>query len=190
MNAEETIVAIDKILAGDKEAFKVLISEYQRLVNHIVYRMVPDADGREDICQEVFMRVYQNLSHFRSDSKLSTWIARIAYNRCVDYLGRRKISVSVDSSEDPAEDIVDETSAPDRDLERADISSHLHAEISRLPAQFRTIITLYHLDGMSYAEIGSAMAIPEGTVKSYLFRARRMLKEQLMSKFSHEELLQ
>lgn len=116
---KETEAVIEKILAGDSKAFEQLVEDHQRLVNHVVYRMVPDADDREDICQDIFMRVFQNLSTFRHGSKLSTWIARIAYNRCIDYVGKRKIVVTADPLDGPAQNISDPASIPDRNLESA-----------------------------------------------------------------------
>jgi RNA polymerase sigma factor (sigma-70 family) len=186
---KETAAVIEEILAGNSKAFEKLINDHQRLVNHIVYRMVPDADDREDICQDIFMKVYQNLSAFRHGSKLSTWIARIAYNRCLDYVGKRKIAVSLDPLDGPAQNISDPASLPDRNLESAAAADLLQQEIKMLPVHFRTIITLYHLEEMSYADIGEVMTLPEGTVKSYLFRARRLLKERLLHKYTQEELL-
>ena len=187
---KETETVIDKILAGDSKAFEQLVKSNQRLVNHIVYRMVPDADDREDICQDIFMRVFQNLSAFRHGSKLSTWIARIAYNRCIDYVGKRKIAVTTDPLDGPAQSIPDQASLADKELESAGVADLLQEEIKTLPGHFRTIITLYHLDDMSYADIGEVMTLPEGTVKSYLFRARRLLRERLLAKYTQEELLQ
>ena len=87
----DTKLQIERILSGDQTAFRTLVEEYQRLVSHIVFRMVATKEDREDICQDVFMRIYQNLSDFRSESKLSTWIASIAYNACLNHLEKRKL---------------------------------------------------------------------------------------------------
>ena len=156
-------------------------------MNHIVFRMIPDAADREDVCQDVFMKVYQNLASFRSDSKLSTWIAAIAYNRCVDCLSKRRISPATDCYDEAVMEIADDALTPDGQLESADLSNRLQNEIEKLPVPFRTIITLYHLEEMSYTEIGAVMSLPEGTVKSYLFRARKLLKERLAAKHRKEE---
>jgi len=180
---------VEKILAGETSAFEELVKEHQRLVGHIVFRMVPNRGDREDICQEVFMKVYKNLSRFRGESKLSTWIAKIAYNRCFDYLGTKKIPV-VNESFDDTIAIPDDNSTPDRDAELSDISIRLRSEIEDLPPQSRVIITLYHLDELSYAEIGQILKLPEGTVKSHLFRSRKLLKRRLLSKYNKEELWQ
>ena len=186
----EQIELINKILSGDGRAFEKLVTKYQRLVSHIVFRMIKDGGDQEDVCQEVFVKVYKSLKSFRGDSKLSTWIGKIAYNRCVDYLSKKKIPLMDNDIESAADYITDEKSAPDVITERGEISQMLQAEIGNLPPLYRTVVTLYHLDELTYAEIGNIMKLPDGTVKSYLFRARRLLKERLVSKFDKEELWQ
>jgi len=182
---------IEKIKAGDTNSFQILIEQYQRLVGHIVVRMIHQKDDREDICQEVFIQVYQNLGNFKFESKLSTWIARIAYNRCINYLEKKKTSLFDDRSivEETLETFPDNQAQPDQIAETTDLSSRLQVEIERMPIQFRTIVTLYHLEEMKYHEIAKILQLPEGTVKSYLFRARKLLKERLMKKYVVDELV-
>jgi len=181
---------IQKILTGDKDAFQWLVEEHQRLVSHIVFRMVSNREDREDTCQEVFLKVYQNLGNFRSESKLSTWIAKIAYNTCLNYLEKRKLPLLDDLpfEEQSPESFLEYNQRPDKLTDEREMSALLQAEIEKMPAHFRTILTLYHLDEMSYAQIGEVMRLPAGTVKSYLFRARRLLKERLLAKYQPEDL--
>jgi RNA polymerase sigma factor (sigma-70 family) len=181
---------IEKILAGDKEACQALVEEYQRLVSHIVFRMVSNQADREDICQDVFLKVYQNLNEFRSESKISTWVAKIAYNTCINYLEKKRLPLWDDlpSQAQKPGSLRDRDVQPDCLTEEQEVTIHLHREIEKLPVHFRTILALYHLDGMSYNEIGKITGMPEGTVKSYLFRARRLLKERLLAKYQPEDL--
>lgn len=181
---------IERILAGDANAFEGIIRDYGRLVNHIVYRMIPNITDREDICQDIFIKVYQNLSSFRSDSKLSTWLGRIATNRCLDFLGKKSLPLADEAFDKATESAIDTKKTPDDKAEMAEISDLLKNEINKLPTVYKTIITLYHLDEESYAEIGKILRMPEGTVKSYLFRARKMLREQLSASYNQEELWQ
>ncbi len=152
--------------------------------------MVSNESDREDVCQDVFVKVYQNLSKFQFEAKLSTWIARIAYNTCINYLKKKKVPLFEDhlKEEISIEETITDTSAPDDFAVEEDLSARLKYEINKLPPQFRAIISLYHLDEMRYTEIAEIMDLPEGTVKSYLFRARKLLKERLMSKYRQEEL--
>ncbi len=184
-------VLVEKILSGKTEEFSALIGEYQRLVSHIVFRMIPKQADREDICQDVFIQIYQNLGNFKFEAKLSTWIARIAYNRCVNYLEKKKTPLFDDlSAEEESIETQSEISiAPHIFTEQQDRSSRLQIEINKLPIQYRTILTLYHLDEMKYNEITEITGLPEGTVKNYLFRARKQLKERLMKKYVVEELV-
>lgn len=183
-------LAIKKVLAGNKKAFESIIKQHQRLVSHIVFRMVQNSADQEDICQDTFLKVYQNLGGFKFESKLSTWIAKIAYNTCISYLEKKRVPLFDDlSSENKSlESISDCSIRPDEIAEEREISSLLQTEIEKMPVHFRTILTLYHLDQMSYNQIGQTMGLPQGTVKSYLFRARRLLKENLMAKYQPEDL--
>ena len=191
-NMKDSQALVEKILSGNTEEFETLIEQYQRLVSHIVFRMISKEANREDICQDVFIQVFQNLGNFKFESKLSTWIARIAYNRCINYLEKKKTPLFDDLS--PAEESIETQSgnsfAPDTFTEHQDRSSRLQVEIDKLPVQFRTILTLFHLDEMKYHEIAEILELPEGTVKSYLFRARKLLKQRLTAKYKPEELLQ
>lgn len=188
MHENENLVK--QILDGNELAFERLIRNFQRLVSHIVFRMVSNQSDREDICQDVFIKVYKNLSGFRFDSKLSTWIARIAYNRCINFLEKKKVALYDDLSPDDKQydAAASESDRPDQISQQSDLKALLFKEIDTLPIQYRTIITLYHLDEMSYHEIAGIMGLPEGTVKSYLFRARKQLREKLESKYQREDM--
>ena len=181
---------IARIRAGDTHAFQSLIEQYQRLVTHIVFRMVSNTADREDLCQDIFLRVYQNIDGFRFESKVSTWIARIAYNMCINHLQKKKVPLYNDKT--PETDSIEEISGtqnlPDAIVERRDMTSRIQTEIEGMDIRFRTILTLYHLDNMNYGEIAEIMNLPEGTVKSYLFRARKRLKNRLMAKYQKEEI--
>lgn len=181
---------IEKIKAGDTDSFRSLVKEYKRLVYNIVFRMVRNDADREDICQDVFVKVYQNLAGFQHESKLSTWIGRIAFNTCVNYLKKKKVPLydDVSAEGDSIENSIGEAKPPDDFTAEKDIANRLATEMSKLPAQLRTILTLYHVEEISYAEIAVIMNMPDGTIKSYLFRARKMLKERLMKKYHAEEL--
>ena len=192
---------IEKIIAGEMRAFQALAEDYQRLVCHVVFRMVHNEEDREEICQDVFVKVYQNLSKFEQKSKLSTWIGRIAYNTCINYLKKKKVPLYEDLA--PAESgesgssqnkgsyldrVPGGAKLADETVSDKEMYKFLHEEIAQLPVQYRAILTLYHMDDLSYQEIGEIMSLPDGTVKSYLFRARKLLKERIIEKYPAEEL--
>ncbi|MBN2088592.1 sigma-70 family RNA polymerase sigma factor [candidate division KSB1 bacterium] len=181
---------VKQILSGDQQAFRIFIETYQRLVAHIVFRMIPTTADREDLCQDIFLKAYQHLASFQFESKLSTWLGRIAYNTCINFLEKKRVQLWGDLSEenDSLDQFTGTEIAPDTFTEKRDISNRLLQEIEKLPLPYRTILTLYHLEEMSYQEIGEIMQLPEGTVKSYLFRARKKLKDQLMTQYHQEAL--
>ncbi|MBN1465178.1 sigma-70 family RNA polymerase sigma factor [candidate division KSB1 bacterium] len=173
---------VQRVLAGEAKAFREFIDRYKRLVAHIVFRMVANFSDREDVCQDVFVKAYENLQGFQFQSKLSTWLARIAYNTCVNYLAKKRPPLLEDRQEADVtvESLAADIETPYDDAADSDVSRLLHAQVQALPVLYRTIVTLFHLEGMKYAEIGHILALPDGTVKSYLFRARKMLREKLV----------
>ncbi len=181
---------VKKTLASNKKAFESIIKRHQRLVSHIVFRMIHNPADQEDVCQDVFLKVYENLGGFKFESKLSTWIARIAYNTCLNYLEKKRVPLFDDLTpeERSLETVPGNSGNPAESVEGKEVSALLRSEIDKMPVHYRTILTLYHLDQMSYKEIGETMELPEGTVKSYLFRARKLLRVRLMTKYQPEDL--
>lgn len=180
---------VRRILGGDRAAFRVIVEEYGRMVTHIVSRIVRDESEKEDLAQDVFLKVYENLDGFEFRSKMSTWIARITYTTCLNFMEKKRPSLADDDLEEAGgmDSFASATPAPDTVAHRAGVAEILEREIGALPLKHRTAITLFHLEEMSYDEIGEAMGLPVGTVKSYLFRARRQLRERLASTYSGED---
>jgi RNA polymerase sigma factor (sigma-70 family) len=181
---------VETILRGDPDAFRTLIRQHQRLVGHIVGRMVKNREDVEDICQEVFLKIYRSLKDFKFNSQLSTWIAAIAFNTAVTHMQKTKGAEAIFGGDDEIDSFpaAPDGSAPDAAAERANISFVLRTEIDHLPPLYGTIVALFHLHEMSYQEIGTIMKLPKGTVKSYLFRGRRLLKQRLTAQIRQEDL--
>lgn len=168
---------INQILNGNMNAFTFLVNRYQKLVVHITGRLIQRQDELEDVCQEVFMKVYQNLGKYRNECKLSTWIATIAYNTSINYLRKFKKGDEVDPDDSVA--LRNLTDYKTDDFEKADLHRYIREQIENLPVQYRTVLTLFHLEEFSYQEIEQITGMPEGTIKSYLFRAKALLREKL-----------
>ena len=181
---------VDRILNGDPGAFKQLVKDHERLVGQVVFRMISAESDREDLCQDIFVKVYQNLDTFRFDSKLSTWITRIAYTTCLNHLEKKKVLLFEDCSPEgrTLDDCRSEGGDPEQWAGSRQATVKICEEIDQLPVVYGTILSLFHLQEMSYDEIGQILSLPEGTVKSYLFRARKMLKERLLVRYRVEEL--
>lgn len=168
---------ISQVLNGNRNAFTFLVTRYQKLVIHISGRLIQRQDELEDVCQDVFLKVYQNLGKYRNECKLSTWIATIAYNTSINYL--RKFRKGDEVNPDDSAALRNLTDFRVVNYEQADLHRYIHEQIELLPVHYRTVLTLYHLEEFSYQEIEQITGMPEGTVKSYLFRAKALLKEKL-----------
>jgi len=168
---------INQILNGNMNAFTFLVSRYQKLVVHITGRLIQRQDELEDVCQDVFLKVFQNLGKYRNECKLSTWIATIAYNTSINYL--RKFKKGDEVNQDDAVALRNLADFGTSNYEQTDLHRYIREQVEKLPIHYRTVLTLFHLEEFSYQEIEQITGMPEGTVKSYLFRAKALLKEKL-----------
>lgn len=186
---------ISQILKGNIKLFEEIIHRYQRLAISIIIRFVSNQFDRDEICQEVFIKVYQNLASFKFNSKFSTWIGRITYNHCINYTNKTSKFSNFDSIDDlnykdSTFEFVDNTSkAINDDYEIEETTRLINNYVDKLPEIYQTILNLFHVQEMSYKEISDILNLPEGTVKSYLFRSRKLLKEKLLSSHKEEELI-
>ena len=169
---------VTRILNGDMRAFELLVKQYERLVFYVIRRLLKDQHAAEDICQDVFIKVHKSLVRFSFQSKLSTWIARIAYLTSVNHLRKYNREKAADYPDD-IENYHFTVETPEQLLTKKDTANYVEQLILQLPEKYRTVLTLYHLNEFSGAEIEEITGMPEGTIKSYLFRARKLLKEKL-----------
>jgi RNA polymerase sigma-70 factor (ECF subfamily) len=185
---------IDRCRRDDRQAFAHLVDRYKGMVFALLGRMVADRALVEDLAQEVFLRVYQGLSGFRGESRLSTWIYRIAYNACVAELERphhRVSFVSLDGDRDedePALELPDPGHDPDELLNRIDFSHTLQRLVGQLPPAHRMALGLYYLEGKRYEDISAVMELPLGTVKTYLHRAKQKLRDLIVEEGLWKEM--
>ncbi len=171
---------VQQVLSGNENAFRFLVAKHERLVVHVVGRIVQSQDDVKDICQEVFIKVFRKLKRFRGDSRLSTWIATIAYNTSISYIRKQMRQPEHSYDEHPALILGEQdTSLNQKMVEKEEVKKYLLLLVEQLPVQYRTVLTLFHLEEFSYKEIEEITGMPEGTIKSYLSRARKILKEKL-----------
>lgn len=171
---------ITQILKGNQHAFTRLVEKHQKLVFHMIVRMIKQEEDVEDVCQEVFIKVFKNLKHFRGDAKLSTWIAKIAYNVGLNHLRKHDKALLVMSDDFLAYNQVAIDRLPDKILENDELKSLIFKEINDLPILYRTVATLYYLEELSYSEIAEITAIKQTTLRSYISRTRAILKQKLI----------
>lgn len=178
---------VARILDGDAQAFEQLIRQHQRLVAHMIGRLIKEAEDKEELCQDVFMKVYEKLRDFSFQSKLSTWIATIAYRAAINHLRKNKVKlVDIESEEKYVSGLLAEQD-PGEQLGDRDVEQHVLSLIEQLPPHYKIVLTLYHVDGKNYEEIGQITGMPDGTVKNYLFRARQILKEKVKNYLREDE---
>ena len=184
---------------GRKEAFAIIIRNTEGLVAQIVFQMIQYPEDRKDIAQDIYMKVFNNLGGFQFKSKLSTWIAQIAYYTCISFVEKKKLVLvgnwqSEDGNgEETLDEMIHQSSVNcQRSTENLLILKErkaiIQSAIATLPPIYKTLITLYHQEDMSYDEITQITGLPGGTVKSYLFRARKSLKDLLLIKYQKEVL--
>lgn len=165
---------VQRALQGDHRAYEFLLVRYQDSVARFIWRLIPQSQDREEICQDVFVKVFFNLDKFRFESKFSTWLYSIAWRTALTSLRRKRPLMDV-LGDEPESDQVSIESISDEDQVRVIIER----EIGKLGLDERSIITLFHLQEMSVDEISEIVGKPGGTVKSILYRVRRKLKSRL-----------
>lgn len=177
---------VTRILNGNIQDFAVVVKNTEKLVTQIVGKMIPNEDDRKDLVQDIYLKAYQHLSSFQFKSKLSTWIANIAYNTTINYLQKKKIAIT--GIETAIEDTFIATDNPASETIKRETVEMLTAEIAKLPPLYKTLITLYHLEELPNKEISEITNLPEGTIKSYLYRARKILKDNIHQHYKKEQL--
>lgn len=181
MTREQEAAIVRKVLGGDANAFETLVLEYEKNVYNIALRMTGNSEDAADMTQEAFIKAYNSLQSFRGDSKFSVWLYRIVSNVCLDFLRSRNrrptvsLSVEDDDGEDAQLDVADESQSPELLLDRKLTRESVRRGLDSLPPDYRQILLLREIQGMSYDEIAQALGLEVGTVKSRIFRARKRL---------------
>jgi RNA polymerase sigma-70 factor, ECF subfamily len=176
---------VERVQAGDKAAFDLLVRKYQHRVLKLVGRFVSDAAEAEDVAQEAFLKAYRALASFRGDSAFYTWLYRIAINTAKNALvsnRRRPVDFDLDLQDPEQYDRharLKEGDTPEGVLLTEEIRNVVERAMEQLPEDLRTAIVLRELEGLSYEEIAEAMDCPVGTVRSRIFRAREAIDRKL-----------
>ena len=171
---------------GDQAAFGALIKRYERPLYNFILRMVSSPSEAEELFQETFLRIYQNLPSFRGGASFSPWAYRIAHNICIDSLRspRKRIFVSLEaetqSTQKTLEDRLEGTSPnPEDELYRRELGESIAEAVEQLPPKLRSVFVLYQYQHLPYEQIATTLEIPLGTVKSRMHAALKQLSHQL-----------
>jgi RNA polymerase sigma-70 factor (ECF subfamily) len=177
---DEDLVALTQ--GGSEGAYAILVERYSDYVFTIAARILGDDEDAYDAAQEAFVRAYRAIGRFRGDAKFSSWLYRIATNRALTHLKRRrKRAPAVDIDAGPhiesAIDVEPRRTRPDQLVVDAEFRDQVRAAVAKLPDQYRTVITLFYLEQRSYKEVAGVMGLPMGTLKTHLHRGRAMLRK-------------
>ena len=181
MTREEELAVIRRVQKGDVNAFEALVSAYEKNVYNLALRMMGNAQDAEDMAQEAFLKAYNSLPGFRGDSKFSVWLYRIVSNVCLDQLRKKSkrptvsLSMEDEDGEETQLDLPDTAQSPEELLEKKLTREAVRRGLAQLPEDARQILLLREIQGLSYEEIGEALGLEPGTVKSRIFRARKRL---------------
>ena len=177
---------VERVQRGDKQAFDLLVSKYQRRLIRLVSRLVKDPSEAEDVAQDAFIRAYRALPNFRGDSAFYTWLYRIGLNTAKNHLvsqGRKAPTATEFSSEDAEQRddglLLRDINTPESLMMSRQVGEAVNSAMDALGDDLKTAITLREIDGLSYEEIASAMNCPVGTVRSRIFRARDAIAARL-----------
>ncbi len=174
---------------GREDAYRELISRYERPVFSLVFRMVRDKETAEDLAQETFIKVLNNIDRYLPEFKFSSWLFKIANNITIDFLRRRQIdtisiegapdAVTAESKRATAIALASGGESPLQELESKELGEQIERAIGKLRPEYRACILLRHVEDYSYDEIAEIVKLPLGTVKTYIHRARAELREHL-----------
>lgn len=166
---------VARVVNGDHEAFELVMRAHEDRVFSVCLRVMGNRDQALDATQETFLTVFRKAGQFKGESALGTWIYRIAVNTCYDLIRKSKRRPS-----EPLPDYVDPADPSSQDLlDSAALRPSIEAALARLPDEFRAAVILSDIEGLSTAEVAKVLGVPPGTVKSRVFRGRRLLAKHL-----------
>ena len=176
---------VDQVMAGNKNAFNLLVMRYQHRVAALIARFVQDPQEVEDVAQEAFIKAYRALPVFRGDSAFYTWLYRIAVNTAKNYLvarSRRPPAQDLEIDEvEPTEtgSVLREIESPEGSLSTSELKAAIELTLHSLPEELKTAFILREFSGLSYEDIAEVMDCPVGTVRSRIFRAREAIDRKI-----------
>ena len=185
MDESRSTEILRRCRTGDEKAYRELVAEYQRPVYSLALRMLRGEEDAEDVTQETFVRVFRSLDRYDPDRPFAAWIFTIAARLCIDHLRRRRhrpISLTQrdqESDEERTLDVEDPGPGPEVLAEREEGERRTGELIDSLPPHYRIVVMMRHQQDLSYEEIAAALALPLGTVKARIHRARALLKKAI-----------
>src|SRR5947207_9311203 len=176
--------AVAQVLAGDRDAFRVLVEAHARSIFNLAYRMTGNQEDADEVVQETFLRAYKSLDRFEGKSKFSTWVYRIAVNRCLDMMEKKKITGDYTISDDPDPEaqtiqVASTDAGPERQLLSREANEKIALAMKMLTPTERIAFTLRHMEGQSIEAISKTLKVKENAAKNTIFRAVKKLRINL-----------
>lgn len=178
---------------GEEKVFNSLVSEYQKRIFNLIYKYVPNSETAKDLSQEVFLKAFLALPHFKRQSAFYSWLYRIAINLCIDYLRKQKRSHILPFNELPTDSndeeiLSDLKPSPSEQAEMKELGQIIRKAVNQLPPGQRRVFNLRYQEGLQLKEIAARLNRSEGTIKAHLHHARRRLQTLLLPYLNNEPL--
>ena len=177
----DDVVLVRASQRGDREAFSVLVSRHAASILNVTTRMLGPSADAEDAAQETFVSAYRALSKFQCGSKFSTWLYRIAVNKCTDALRARRPIESLDASDERGSLVLEpaDEETPHWELEQSELANELDRAVAELPAIYRESFVLRHVEGLGYDEMSAILGVNRDALKMRVYKARNLLCRSL-----------
>jgi RNA polymerase sigma-70 factor (ECF subfamily) len=166
---------VDEVRRGDRDAYGVLVTRYEKKLQHVLRRLVRDPEQARDLAQETFLKVYQHLDQFDTSRRFGPWLFRVGVNLAVDWLRRRKPTVRLcqpPRDDEKAIEVIDPDPRP-----RLELEQEVHHVLQEIPLNYRTVLVLRDLEGFSCSEVAAIEGRREATIRWRLSRAREMFRK-------------
>lgn len=173
---------IYELKVGNTKVFESVVDKYKGIIFSIAYKYTNDYNESQDLAQEIFLKIYKNIKSFKGECKFSTWITKISINTCLDYKRKDKVK-KINLFNDYNREIIN---TPEEEIMISEKQKTIHKLIYELPDIYKNVIIMYHFNEMPYKEICKALNIPQKTVETRLYRARKILKEKLNTTYGGE----
>jgi len=184
LNEEQIISELKK---GNKDVFVHIVELFKNRVFGMAFKFTNDYAETQDLSQDIFLKIYKQVGKFRFESKLSTWVYRVALNTCIDWKRRNIKTKNINISEignndgnNSTYEIRDRNPLPEEMILTDENNREIHELVYNLPDKYKSVIIMYHFNNMSYQEMAFALDLPERTIETRLYRARKILKEEIL----------
>ena len=173
---------IHSIQQGDIAQFEWIVEEYKNKIFGLSYGYTKDSYMAQDLTQDIFIKLYQNINSFQGQSSFSTWLYRLAKNQCIDWVRKNKKRMENTFLDDGQWEFKDQNIGPEERAIKKEKNKLLHEALEQLPEKYSTPLMLFHFQNLTYEEIAKVLNLPSKTIATHLYRGKKLLRERLISK--------